>query len=201
MLTSEDSVPGTQEGECNVYTPRTGLLRLRLPHAARENVRIPMAETSGIAILQAARCCSAPATFAYSLPSVVSVVSQVVEVLMSRISSFRIQDGSEDDIELALQEALLNAVIHGNREDPFKRVRVALHCEPDGEIEITIGDEGAGFDFYSVPDPTDQEHLLSTHGRGIFLMRRLMDEVSFEERGTVVRLRKRSSAARRRRAW
>jgi len=155
-----------------------------------------MAETSRIAILQAAPCFGAPAEFKYSLPSIVSVVPNVVDVLIARISSFRIADGSEDDIELALQEALLNAVIHGNKEDPFKRVYITVRCSPDGDVHIKISDEGAGFDLASVPDPTAGENLLRISGRGIFLMRTLMDEVSFDHGGSVVQMRKRGSTGR-----
>jgi anti-sigma regulatory factor (Ser/Thr protein kinase) len=63
----------------------------------------------------------------------------------------------------------------------------------DGEVSITVRDEGRGFDSNAVPDPTSRENLLFTHGRGIYLMKTLMDEVSFEEGGSVVRMRKNSN--------
>ena len=149
-----------------------------------------MAETSNIAILHATPPNTPFAEFNFSLPSVVAIVPQVVDAVISRVGSLRVKDSNEDDIELALQEALLNAVIHGNREDPFKRVYVRLRCTADGDVQIRIRDEGAGFDFASVPDPTTPEHLLCRHGRGIFLMRALMDEVSFEQGGRIVYMRK-----------
>ncbi len=149
-----------------------------------------MAETSSIALLHTIPPREAFAEFKYSLPSVVAVVSRVVDAVITRISSLRGEDGTEDDIEIALQEALLNAVVHGNKQDPHKRVYVTLHCAADGEVQLTIRDEGAGFDIGSVPDPTTPQHLLCQHGRGIFLMRALMDEVSFEEGGTIVHMRK-----------
>ena len=155
-----------------------------------------MAEISRVAILQAVPRFGDPAEFKYCLPSIVSVVPDVVDVLMSRINSFRIADGSEDDIELALQEALVNAVIHGNKKDPFKRVYVTVRCSREGDVQITVRDEGVGFHLGSVPDPTARENLLLMHGRGIFLMRTLMDEVSFEHGGAVVRMRKRRAPAR-----
>ena len=83
-----------------------------------------MAETSSIALLHAIPPRGGIAEFQYSLPSIVAVVSQVVDALIARICSLRVDEGAKDDIELALQEALLNAVIHGNKEDPFKRVYV-----------------------------------------------------------------------------
>ena len=130
----------------------------------------------------------------YSLSSDVAVVSPFVDHLMSTINSLRVVDGTEVDIEVALREALLNAVIHGNKEDPGKRVYLRVRCRADGEVSVGIRDEGAGFESGSVPDPTAPEHRMSTHGRGIYLMRALMDEVSFEEGGTVVHMRKSPSA-------
>ena len=131
---------------------------------------------------------------AYFLPSDVAEVSPFVDQVMHLINGFRVQDGSEVEIEVALREALLNAIIHGNREDPSKHVSLRMRCGADGEVSMAIRDEGAGFDSSSVPDPTAPEHRMSTHGRGIYLMRALMDEVSFEEGGTVVHMRKSPSS-------
>ena len=128
--------------------------------------------------------------FMYSLPSDVAMVSPLVDHLMRDIISLRVMDGAEVDIEVALREALLNAVIHGNREDPSKRVYLRGRLRADGEVSMVVRDEGAGFESGSLPDPTTPEHRMSTHGRGIYLMRALMDEVSFEEGGTVVHMRK-----------
>ena len=128
--------------------------------------------------------------FEYSLSSEVALVSPFVDHLMRSINIFRVTSEIEVDIEVALREALLNAIIHGNREDPHKHAYVTISCGADGEVAMTIRDEGAGFDSSSVPDPTAPEHRMSTHGRGIYLMRALMDEVSFEEGGTVVYMRK-----------
>jgi len=128
--------------------------------------------------------------FEYSLTSEVAMVSPFVDHAMRSINIFRMTSDIKVDIEVALREALLNAIIHGNRKDPHKHIYVTISCGVDGEVAMTIRDEGAGFDSSSVPDPTAPEHRMSTHGRGIYLMRALMDEVSFEERGTVVYMRK-----------
>ena len=127
-----------------------------------------------------------------SFPSQVQVISQFVDQLMRFILHFRSADGSEVDIEIALREALANAVVHGNRENPNKRVYVECHGYTDGEVSITVRDEGRGFDSNTVPDPTTPERRLFEHGRGIYLMKALMDEVSFEESGRVVHMRKKS---------
>lgn len=128
--------------------------------------------------------------FEYSFTSEVAMVSPFVDHVMRSINILRITSDIEIDIEVALREAVLNAIIHGNGEDPQKHVYVTISCGTDGEVAMRIRDEGAGFDSSSVPDPTVPEHRMSTHGRGIYLMRALMDEVSFEEGGTVVYMRK-----------
>jgi len=129
-----------------------------------------------------------------SLPSKVAAISPFVDQLMRFILKFRSADGSETDIEMALHEALANAVIHGNGENSYKRVYVACRCYMDGEVLITVRDEGQGFDSNAIPDPTSRENLLFTHGRGIYVMKTLMDEVYFEEGGAVVMMRKKSNA-------
>ncbi len=128
-----------------------------------------------------------------SFASQVQVISQFVDQLMRFILHFRSADGSELDIEMALHESLANAVIHGNSENPCKCVHVECRCYTDGEVSITIRDEGPGFDTTAVPDPTTAESRPWEHSRGIYLMKALMDEVSFDERGAVARMRKKSN--------
>jgi serine/threonine-protein kinase RsbW len=130
-----------------------------------------------------------------SLPSKVAAISTFVDQLMRFILKFRRADGSEGEIEMAIHEGITNAVIHGNGENSSKRVYVTCRCYTDGEVSITVRDEGRGFDSSAVPDPTSSENLLFTHGRGIYLMEALMDEVCFEEGGTVVMMRKKSNAS------
>ena len=125
-----------------------------------------------------------------TLPSDIDVVSPFVDQLMRFISRFRPTDESSFAIELALREALVNAIVHGNEKDPSKRVYVKCRCTTDGEVSITVEDEGRGFESGEVPDPTSPDNLLWTHGRGIHLMRASMDEVSFENGGSVAHMRK-----------
>jgi serine/threonine-protein kinase RsbW len=124
-----------------------------------------------------------------SLPSKVDVISPFVDQLVRFITKFRRLDGSEVDIEIAVREAITNAVIHGNQEDRSKRVYVTTRCSADGEVSIIVRDEGPGFDVLGVSDPTARE-LSGTTGRGIRLMRAFMDEVHFEQRGTILFMRK-----------
>jgi serine/threonine-protein kinase RsbW len=140
---------------------------------------------------------SRPASFVElrnTLPSHVDIISPFVDGLMRFISRFRVADGNNVEIELALREAIANAIVHGNQEDPHKRVYVKCRCTGDGEVSVTVEDEGHGFNHDAVPDPTSPHNRLRTHGRGIYLIRTLMDEVGFEQGGSVVRMRKKANA-------
>ena len=124
------------------------------------------------------------------LPTQIAIISPSIEQLMRFIARFRKEDGSEWDIETALREALANAMLHGNLQDAHKRVYVVCRCTPDGGVSITVRDEGSGFESGIVPDPTAPNARLLTSGRGIYLMRSLMDEVRFEQGGALVFMRK-----------
>jgi anti-sigma regulatory factor (Ser/Thr protein kinase) len=90
------------------------------------------------------------------------------------------------EIEIALREALANAVLHGNRSEAEKKVLVRAYCDPKQGIVIAVRDEGEGFDPETVPDPRDDDRIELTHGRGIFLMRELMDHVEHRRGGREV---------------
>ncbi len=101
---------------------------------------------------------------------------------------------SEPDImavELALQEAVANAIRHGCGGDATKQLECAVNCDAAGEVVITVRDPGTGFDFKAVPDPRDPENMLKPGGRGIFLINGLMDEVQYTEGGRALQMRKR----------
>ncbi len=129
------------------------------------------------------------------LASRAAAISPFVDQLMRFIGllmgRFGVGKEAKGEIEIAVFEALANAVIHGNHENTDKHVDVICRCSMDGELLIIVRDEGEGFDCSAVPDPTEPERLFLTSGRGLHLMRALMDDVSFEENGTVVRMRKR----------
>ena len=129
-----------------------------------------------------------------SFPNQIHAISPIVDQLMSFITKSRNKDGSETDIEMALIEALENAVVHGNCEDPHKRVYVTCRCSAEGDVSITVHDEGQGFNTGTLPDPTTPENRLRTSGRRIYLMKTLMDEVCFEIGGAVVHMCKKSNA-------
>lgn len=88
-------------------------------------------------------------------------------------------------LQVAVAEALANAVVQGNREDPGKVVRVEAELGAEA-IVIRVTDEGEGFDPAHVPEPIAPDQLASTRGRGLFLIRKLVDDVRFNERGTSI---------------
>src|SRR3981189_3045291 len=133
--------------------------------------------------------------------SEVSLISPLVDWLMSLIVASRCVFGEEEFVELALREALSNAMLHGNRLDARKLVHVRCCCECGKGVLIVVRDQGQGFDPSEVPDPLAFENLNSEHGRGIHLMKLAMDEVSFERHGTEVRMRKASGPRQEIPAW
>jgi serine/threonine-protein kinase RsbW len=99
--------------------------------------------------------------------------------------------GKEFEIEIALREALVNAIQHGCGEDPSKRVQCCVACDEERGMLIVVRDPGKGFDPASIPSPTVGENVFSAHGRGIYLINQVMDEVKFARGGTEIRMRKR----------
>jgi serine/threonine-protein kinase RsbW len=126
------------------------------------------------------------------LPSEIGLISPFVDWLMSLIAQSRCVGGKEEFVELALREAVSNAMLHGNRMDPRKLVHVRCCCEGAKGVFIIVRDQGHGFDPNNVPNPLAVENLRAEHGRGIHLMKLAMDEVSFKRGGTEVHIRKES---------
>lgn len=116
----------------------------------------------------------------------------VYQIASSSVAVGFCQHDLESNVKLALVEALTNAIEHGNQREPGKLVRVDASLKSD-TLEVTIQDEGPGFDHHKQVDPTKEENLLSERGRGIFLMRSILDEVHFNETGNAVTLVKHRS--------
>jgi serine/threonine-protein kinase RsbW len=117
-------------------------------------------------------------------------VSPVVERVMRIVGEMGCLEGKEFHVEAALREALANAVLHGCREDPSKTVRLSVCCDESRGMLIVVRDPGAGFDPAALPSPIVGQNLFSTHGRGIYLINQLMDEVDFEKGGTEIHMHK-----------
>jgi serine/threonine-protein kinase RsbW len=128
-----------------------------------------------------------------SLSAERSAVDPVVQNVMGIVRSMQCAAGKEDDIELALTEALANAVIHGAKEDPTKVVECVVACDEERGMLIMVRDPGNGFDPRSIPNCCLGENVFSGHGRGIYLINQLMDEVAFHKGGTEIHMIKRSA--------
>jgi serine/threonine-protein kinase RsbW len=126
------------------------------------------------------------------MPSEARAISPFVDRLMQLIKRSRCVPGEEFDIELALREALNNAVVHGNQENPKTKVHIRLRCRPGNEIVIVVTDQGKGFNFEKLVGNGSTSDPASEHGRGIQLMKAYMDDVHFQRGGSEVHMHKRS---------
>jgi serine/threonine-protein kinase RsbW len=126
------------------------------------------------------------------MPSKIQAISPLVDRLMRLVQGSQCVPGDEFDVELALREALGNAVVHGNQEDPEKKVHIRCRCQPGNEISIVVTDQGTGFDFGKMVCSGFTSDPASEHGRGIQLMKAFMDDVHFERGGSEVHMRKRA---------
>jgi anti-sigma regulatory factor (Ser/Thr protein kinase) len=124
-----------------------------------------------------------------------NAINGVVDGVMQIAREMKCAEGNEYEIELALREALANAIVHGCNNDPGKKVECCVACTEPSEVVIVVRDPGEGFVPAAIPDPLAAENLHSTHGRGIYLINQLMDEVSFERNGTEIRMRKAAVAS------
>ena len=127
-----------------------------------------------------------------TLPSRIEAVNEAADAVAEVLKRAGLGEEVAFAVDLAIREAVTNAVLHGNKENQMKAVRVHVSTSPDS-IELSVHDEGSGFNPEAVPDPTAAENILKTSGRGIFFMRNFMDEVEWlirPEGGTTVRMRK-----------
>jgi serine/threonine-protein kinase RsbW len=118
-------------------------------------------------------------------------VDPVVQEVMTVVRQMKGVDGKEDAIELSLQEALANAVIHGAKEDPTKTVECLVSNDDERGALMIVRDPGTGFTPDAIPSCTVGENVYSNHGRGIFLINQLMDSVEFRKNGTEIHMVKR----------
>lgn len=117
-------------------------------------------------------------------------VTPVVERIMKIVEDMGCAEGKENEIELAVQEAIANAVVHGCEEDPGRSVQVSVACDEERGMIIMVRDPGQGFDPNAIPSPLLGENLFAGGGRGIYLINQLMDEVRYERGGTEIWMRK-----------
>jgi serine/threonine-protein kinase RsbW len=139
-----------------------------------------------------------PRTVRIDIASRFEMLEMVQTVLTHLTGMLRLDEDAAHYVSVAIRESVVNAIKHGNRGDARKRVAVEFLLHPSA-LEVTVQDEGAGFDPGAVPSPLAEENLLKAHGRGIFFMRSFMDEVDYAfpaRGGTVVRMLKKFPVAR-----
>jgi serine/threonine-protein kinase RsbW len=114
----------------------------------------------------------------------ITIVERLIDELCEK---YGIQEEHYGNILIALTEAVNNAIYHGNKQDPEKKVIVKYEADQD-HFKFIVEDEGPGFDFENVPDPTSPENIEKPNGRGVFLMRHLSDSITFSEEGRIVEM-------------
>ena len=125
-----------------------------------------------------------------TLPAELTAIGSVTDTISAVLKRLEIKEEKSQEIALAAQEALANAVVHGCQGDSSKTIRCRLQRDSQGAIVVTVNDPGPGFSPAAVADPKQPERLYASSGRGIFLIRQLMDEVHFENGGNQITMRK-----------
>lgn len=126
-------------------------------------------------------------TISIQVPSISENIRMIESFIDNAKEKFHLDDDIYGNIMIAVTEAVNNAIKHGNSNDKSKNVSLSLSLN-DSMIKFVIKDEGPGFDYDNLPDPTAPENLEKLGGRGIFLMKHLSDEVAFKEKGRIVEL-------------
>ncbi|MBA3805326.1 MAG: ATP-binding protein [Acidobacteria bacterium] len=126
----------------------------------------------------------------FELPSDVSLMNGVLQYLIERVAKLGVIKPERSNLFIALDEAFVNAVKHGNKNDPTKLVRITAELSPQ-EARFTVEDEGEGFDVEQIPDPRDPANLFKASGRGVLLIYNIMDKVEYNARGNRLTMIKR----------
>lgn len=129
------------------------------------------------------------------IPADTAAVSSVCEGVMQVVREMKLAAGRDFEVEIALREALANAIEHGCGGDPGKSIQCCVAGDESGDLVIVVRDPGPGFDPARVPDPRDGANLLREGGRGIHLINEFMDEVRFAHDGREIRMRKRARSS------
>lgn len=125
------------------------------------------------------------------IPSVVGLMSPVLSYLTTRVEKLGVIDPNISNLFIALDEALANAIRHGNKLDTTKVVKISADLSHE-EASFTVEDEGEGFDISTIPDPREPMNLMKASGRGVFFISNIMDEVRYNERGNRITMVKRA---------
>jgi len=116
------------------------------------------------------------------VPSEVAHIRIVSDKILNSLKDYNLNEDELLDIKLCIEEALRNAMEHGNKSKKNLPVKIS-YCVNKDKLEVTVEDVGRGFDYRKLPDPTKDENIMKGGGRGVFLILRLMDEVIFSDKG------------------
>lgn len=119
-------------------------------------------------------------------PSILENIHQAEKLIDEVVAEYNVKEDYYGELLIAMTEAVNNAIVHGNKLDASKNVTITFEVPDDKNLRFTVEDEGPGFDYNNLPDPTAPENIEKPHGRGVFLMRQLADECTFEDNGRVV---------------
>lgn len=126
-------------------------------------------------------------TIKIEIPSLAENIRMIESFIDNAKEKFELEDDIYGNIMIAVTEAVNNAIKHGNKSDKEKNVFLTLKID-NHLLRFVIKDQGQGFDYENLPDPTSPENLSKPGGRGIFLMKHLSDEVNFSDKGSIVEL-------------
>lgn len=137
---------------------------------------------------------SSPVQLERTVPAVPEAAERALQDVLGALKASQCACGDLDEVRIALREALNNAVRHGSQLNPRLRIQIACRCDPKNGLWLMVRDQGPGFDPSRVPDPTQPERLEAFSGRGLFMIRELMDEVEFRDHGREIHMRRRARA-------
>jgi len=125
----------------------------------------------------------------FLIPSRLDALGRVERIVQKIAERIGLSKDEHDNLAIAVTEAVGNAILHGNKKDPKKKVEVTAVLSKD-RVEVTVKDQGVGFNPDHIGNPLDPQNLMKEHGRGIFILKSLMDEVAFQfsATGTSVRM-------------
>lgn len=121
------------------------------------------------------------------IPSDIKYTRRVSSGVLESLASYRMSESDIFDIKLCVEEAVINAITHGNRRDKRKPVKIS-HWIEDNRLNVEVEDAGGGFDYKGLSDPTAGDNLMKGSGRGVYLIKSLMDEVEYNEVGNKVKM-------------
>jgi serine/threonine-protein kinase RsbW len=124
-----------------------------------------------------------------TIPGSLLNIKSAVEEVIALLKTLKADESDIFDIRLSLEESLINAIKYGNKLNEDLTVLVEVSCNGN-KFTLSVEDKGNGFDYKGLPDPTNEENLLKTKGRGVFLMKHLMDKIEFNQKGNLITMTK-----------